>query len=188
MRFRLLPLFGVLAAVACFAVAISLYPGGYDWRRDYISTLLRGISGPWRLPAVAGVFIYCLSIAFVFERLARTVGSSTASTVIRVGGIGSMVYSALVITPMHDLMVTISIPFFLVALLALLWVLHTRGEVGFLMTGIVCFMLLAASVTIYYTGRFVSVLPWAQRSLFALFALWLISLDLGAPRLRLRER
>ena len=188
MRFKFLPLFGFLAAAACFWVAASRYPGGYDLNRHYFSTLLRGVPGPERIPAIAGVLIYCASIAVVFVRLARAVGSSRISNVIRIAGIGSMVYSSLVITPMHDLMVTISIPFFVVAMLALLWVHYERRIIGFLITGIVCFVLLLTSVTIYYSGHFVSVLPWAQRTLFALFAIWLISLDLRAPRLRLVEK
>ena len=187
MRFRLVPLFGVLVAAACYLAAIWLYPGGYDWNRQYISTLLRGSPSPGRIPAVAGVFIFCVSIAFVFDRLARAVGSSATSKAIRIGGIGSMVYSSLVVTPMHDLMVTISIPFFVVAILALLRVLYASREAGFLVTGTAVLALLVVSVIIYYTGQFTSVLPWTQRSLFALFAAWLLTLDIGAPNLRLAQ-
>jgi len=98
-----------------------------------------------------------------------------------------MVYSSLVVTPMHDLMVTISIPFFVVAVLALLRVLYASREAGFLVTGTAVLALLVVSVIIYYTGQFTSVLPWTQRSLFALFAAWLLTLDIGAPNLRLAQ-
>ena len=96
-----------------------------------------------------------------------------------------MVYSSLTITPMHDLMVTISIVFFVIAVLALLRALYMGREIGFLVAGSVCFVLLVASTAIYYTGRYVVVLPWAQRVLFVLCAGWLVSLDLSVPRLRL---
>jgi hypothetical protein len=132
--------------------------------------------------------IFCISIALIFERLARTFGSSRASKVIGIGGIGSMVYASLTFTPMHDLMVTVSIVFFVFAVLALLQVLYASRMIGFLVTGTVCFVLLVTSTTIYYTGQFVSVLPWAQRILFAFFAIWLITLDLCAPQLRLEEK
>ena len=185
---RLLPLVGVLVAAACFGVAASLHPGGYDWSRDYFSTLLRGEPGPARIPAIAGVLIFCLSMAVIFERLARSFGPSSASTAIQIGGIGSMVYTALAVTPLHDLTVTISIAFFVVAVLALLRVLYERRATGFLVTGIVWLGLLAASATIYYTGHFASALPWAQRIVFALFAIWLIALDIRTPHLRLAEK
>ncbi len=184
MRFRLAPLYGNVAAVACFCVAALLHPGAYDWNRDYVSTLLRGDPGPARIAAIAGLLAYCTSMAVVFVRLARSVGPSKSSDVIRIGGIGSMVYSVLTITSMHDLMVTISIPFFVVAMLALLRVLYVNRDLGFLAAGIACLALLIASVMIYYTGQLVIVLPWAQRILSLVLAIWLIALDLGAARLR----
>src|SRR5262249_51797289 len=121
----------------------------------------------------------------VFVRLSRAIGPSRTSKFIQIAGIGSMVYSSLTFTPMHDLMVKISIPFFAVAILALLWVLYERRMMGFLLAGIACFLLLVTSVAIYYTGLFTAILPWSQRSLFALFAVWLITLDLNVPRLKL---
>src|SRR5580700_5252652 len=129
MRFRLLPMSGVLVATACFWVAALLRPRGYNWSRDYLSTLLRGDPGPARMLAIIGLLVFCMSIALVFERLARTVGSSGTSKVIRIGGIGSMVYASLAFTPMHDLMVTISVAFFAVAVLALLRVLYTSRAI-----------------------------------------------------------
>src|SRR5439155_1596334 len=107
---------------------------------------------------------------------------------IRIAGIGSMVYTALVVSPMHDLMVTISIPFIMVAMLALLRVLYASHAMGLLVTGIVCFVLLVTSATIYYTGHFISALPWAQRTLFALFAIWLLTLDMTSHHLRCEEK
>jgi hypothetical protein len=174
---------GIFVATACFWAAALLRPGGYDWSREYLSTLLRGDTSPARILAITGLLIFCLSIGLVFDRLARTVGSSESSKVIRIGGVGSMVYASLAFTPMHDLMVTISVTFFIAAVLALLRVLYTNRVIGFLLTGIACLVLLLTSVIIYYTGQFISVLPWAQRILFALFAIWLIALDIYAPRL-----
>jgi hypothetical protein len=176
-----LPVLGIVVAAACFFVSTLLYPGGYDWRRHYISTLLRGDQSPARVTAIVGMLIFCLSVAVLFERLARNFGPTPTSKAIRIGGIGSMVYASLAITPMHDLMVMISIPFFVFAVLALLLVLYTFGETGFLISGIFCFLLFVVSVVIYYSGHFVSVLPWAQRTLFALFATWLITLENCSP-------
>ena len=108
---KVLSVLGILVAVVCLWAATTLAPAGFDWNRDYVSTLLRGPSGPARILAETGVLVFCVSIALVFERLARTVRFSRRAKVIRIAGIGSMVYSALTITPMHDLMVTISVGF-----------------------------------------------------------------------------
>ncbi|HXO20910.1 MAG TPA: hypothetical protein VOA87_13420 [Thermoanaerobaculia bacterium] len=185
MAFKLISIFGILVGVSCFWVATTLHPGGYDWSRDYISTLLRGPSSPARMLAVAGLLFFCVSIALVFERLARAVEFSKNSKVIQIGGIGSMVYASLTITPMHNLMVTISLAFFVIAVLALLRALYVGREIGFLVAGCVCLAVLVASAAVYYTDTYVFLLPCGQRTSFALFAVWLVALDFGVPRLRL---
>lgn len=48
MRSRLLSLVGVVLACAFLGVATFLYPGGFDWNRDYISSMLRAPAGPTR--------------------------------------------------------------------------------------------------------------------------------------------
>ena len=96
-----------------------------------------------------------------------------------------MVYASLTITPMHNLMVTISLAFFVIAVLALIRALYVSREIGFLVAGCVCLAVLVTSAAIYYTGHYVFLLPWGQRASFALFAVWLVSLDFGVPRFRL---
>jgi len=182
---RLLSTVGVLVGFLCFGVAAAMHPGGYDLNRDYLSTLLRDASAPSRITAVVGMFVFCVSIALVFERLARSTESTGGPKVIRVAGIGSTVYAALAVTPLHDLMVMISVVFFAIAVLALLRALYLGREVGFLAAGFACFALLVASTTIYYSQHFVVVLPWAQRILFVVCAVWLVCLDLHVPGLRL---
>lgn len=162
-----------------------MQPGGYDWSRDYLSTLFRSESTGARMAAIAGMLLLCGSIAAVFVRLARAASSPVAATILRVGGIGSAVYAFLAVTPMHDLMVTISLVFFVFADLALLRALYLGREAGFLVAGSVCFALLTASSAIYYSQQFMFLLPWAQRTLFALLAVWLVMLDHRAPRLHL---
>lgn len=186
MWFKLLSILGIIAGASCIGAAIALYPGGFDWNRDFISTLLRGQSGPARVPAIAGVLLFCASIAAVFQRLSRAAEFFAYAKVIRIAGIGSMVYAALAFTPMHDLMVTISLIFFLVAALALTRALFEIGEMGFFVAGCVCLVVLLASATLYYAGIYVTVLPWAQRLSFPLFAVWLVSLDCRFPRARSR--
>jgi len=182
MALKLISVLGVLVAILCLWAATETYPGGYDWGRDYISTLLRGPAGPSRLLADAAVLVFSASIALVFERLARAAEFTKSSRVIRIAGIGSQVYAAFTITPMHDLMVTISFVFALVAVLALIKGLYIRREIGFFAGGCICLVVLVGSATIYYTGRFDFALPWAQKAWLALFAVWLLLLDRTFPR------
>ncbi len=179
--YKLLSIVGILLSFLCVAIAVKLYPGEYDLNRDYISTLLRGNPGEARLPACIGVVLYCLSLAAIFDRLGRRTEFSKYSMIIRIGGIGSMVYNAFAITPLHDLVVTISIAFFIVAILPLLWTLYVGRHMKLLFAGTGCLVLLFASATMYYTGLFGFLLPWSQRVLFASNAAWLVALDWHFP-------
>ncbi len=174
---RLLSILGILVSVSCLWIATTRYPAGFDWNRDYVSTLLRGPAGAARNFADAGVLIFCVSIAWVFDRLARADEFSKDAKLIRIGGIGSMVYSAFTITPMHDLMVTISIVFFLIGVVPLTRALYVGRESLFFTAGCGCLAVFVASATIYYSGIYTSVLPWAQRASYSLFAGWLVALD-----------
>jgi hypothetical protein len=185
MPYKLLSIIGILVAISCLGVATTMYPGGFDWNKDYISTLLRSHAGAARNPAVVGLLLFCASVGLVFDRLARATEFSKRSSLVRIGGIGSMVYASLTFTPMHDLMVTISFGLFLAAVLALLRSLQASGHIGFFVGGCVCLAVLVASAAVYYTGIYVSILPWAQRVSFALFAIWLVALDRSFPRIRL---
>lgn len=181
---RLLSIFGVLASVVCLGVATTLKQGGFDWNREFISTLIRGPAGPARNLADVGALLFCLSMAFVFVRLSRAPEFSKHAKVIQIGGIGSMVYSAFTITPLHDVVVTVSLVFMLAAHVAMLRCLHLWRETRFFVAGCICLAILIASATVYYTSAFVVILPWAQRITFSLLAIWWICLDWRFPRVR----
>ena len=185
MPVKLLSVLGIVVAVCCLGFATTLYPGGFDWNRDFISTLLRGPAGQARMFADVGVLIFCLSLGLVFARLAKVPELSPTAKAIRIGGIGSMVYAAMSITPMHDLMVSISLVFLVVALFALLLALKGVGEIAFFIAGCCCLAVLLASAAVYYSSIFVAVLPWAQRVSFAGIAVWLVALDWVFPRVQL---
>src|SRR5689334_18209223 len=116
-----LPLIGILVSVLLFVLATKYYPGGttesaetvgYEWGRNYICTLfwptaLNGAANPARRFAIPAWFFLCLSIAIIFRNIARHSNSKFQKKVIEIGGIGAAMYAFLVVTPMHDLLVTI---------------------------------------------------------------------------------
>lgn len=93
-----------------------------------------------------------------------------------------MVYASLTFTAMHDLMITISLVFLLVAALALLYNLYLNREAWLLVLGCASLLVLIASATIYFSEQYTVVLPWGQRASFALLAIWLVALDFILPR------
>src|SRR5262245_35293454 len=114
MKMNQLPLAGVLASFALFGAATLLYPGGYDWTRDFISTLFApttpaGAPNAARYVAALAMFVLCLSLAVVFKLVSRRVRGRTLRKTLEIGGIGSMVYAFLAVTPMHDLVLAIAL-------------------------------------------------------------------------------
>lgn len=188
MTTKFMTAFGIMVGFVCLALATAFYPGGFDWNTHYISTVTRGPSGISKTLADAGIIVLCVSVAWIFGRLSRVAEFAPRAKIISIAGIGSMVYSSLTITPLHDLMVSISIAFFLVAVIALVEVLYSRRETGLLGVGCLLLALFVASVASFYTGFLSSALPWAQRLGDLLFAAWLVALDFAFPRAPSPER
>src|SRR5437762_160094 len=114
MKKEYLPLLGVLASLAVFALSAARYPGGYDWIHHSISTLfqptaLNGDKNPARQPAVLAVFTFCVSMGVLFRNVSRKGTSRFHKKTIEIAGIGSMVYAFLVVTPMHNALVGVSL-------------------------------------------------------------------------------
>ena len=184
MKINQLPLAGVLASFALFAMATSRYPGGYDWTRDFISTLFApstatGASNEARYVAVLAMFIFCVSVAVLFKFVSRRAKARALGKTLEIGGIGSMVYAFLVVTPMHDLLVGIALLFFVPAMLAALSLAYLEGRLALLWSGLMCLGLLLVSATMYYGNILWDLLPLAQKATFAACTCWLLILQLA---------
>jgi hypothetical protein len=190
MKKRHLPLIGILVSVVLFALSGSYYPGGtsdspdsagYDWSRNFISTLfapiaLNGAANPARRLAIPAMLVFCISIGVLFRNISRKVKSRFHRKTIEIGGIGTAIYAFLVVTPMHDLLVSIALLFFLVAVLATLHLLYVEGHMGLFYSGITCLTLLLSSAVMYYGHVLFGVLPVAQKLTFAVSVGWLLAL------------
>jgi len=182
------PLIGIFTSILVLLLAATYYPGGtaespetvgYNWAHNFISTLfaptaLNGAANPARRIAIPGWFIFCLSIAVMFRNISRKGKSRFQKKAIEIGGIGAAIYAFLVVTPMHNLLVTLALLFFVTAVLAVLHLLYVERRLRLLGAGIVCFAFLIASATMYYGNAFWSLLPAAQKLTFTLYLAWLL--------------
>ena len=66
------------------------------------------------------MFVFCVSVVVLFQLVSRRTKRRVIGKSLEIGGIGSMVYAFLVVTPMHDLLVGIALLFFFQATLAAL--------------------------------------------------------------------
>jgi hypothetical protein len=174
---RHVPFIGLAASVCLFAVAGLYYPGGttdsantvgFDWTRNYISSLfastaLNGAPNTGRLVAIPAMFLFCASVGALFKSISNTVTSRRLKKTIEIFGIGSMVYAFLIVTRMHNLMIDIALPFSFIAMLAILQLLHAGRRALLLLAGAVSLALTLVTATMYYEHLLPAFLPIMQK-------------------------
>jgi len=179
-----LPLAGILASLALFASAAAHYPGGYRLTGDFISTLFAsltpaGVDNAARPIAIAAMLVFCASVGLLFELVSRQASQKGLAKIIQIGGIGSMVYAFLVVTPMHDLLVGIALLFFFPAMFAALALVYRDGRPALFWAGILCLGLMIVASTMYYGHVAWQLLPLAQKSSMGACTCWLLTLQLA---------
>ena len=180
---------GVLVAAAFLALSATRYPGGYDWNRHFISTLFRsttpsGAQNSARPLAIVGMLIFCASMALLFQLMSSEAKSAFHKKTIQIAGIGSMVYALLTFTLMHDLMVSISLVFFLTAMFAILHMLYSQRHIRLLSLGIFCLAILLGGAVMYYGNVLLAFLPLAQKVSYVLCVGWLFAVQFANRRMR----
>jgi len=191
---RHLPLIGIVISMSLFLVATSRYPGGttdsaasvgYDWAHNFISSLfapraLNGAVNSARIVAIPAMLVLCFSIGALFKSIADNSASRIHRKTIEIGGIGSMVYAFLVVTPMHDLMVTIALAFALTALFATLHLLYVLRRSLLFLVGSICVLLLLVCAAMYYGHLFHGLLAVMQKASMAACVGWLAAVHYTA--------
>ena len=187
MKKEYLPLIGVLASLAIFALSATRYPGGYDWIHHSISALfqptaLNGEENPARKPAMLAVFIFCVSVGILFKSVSMKGKSHFHRKTIEIAGIGSMVYAFLVVTPMHNVLVSVSLLFYVTAMLAILHLLYVERHVRMFCAGMVCVALLLTGAVMYYGNVLFGLLPLVQKTSLAMSVSWLFALQFSESK------
>jgi len=113
---------GLIISLSFLTIAISIYPGGtyqnkhsigYDWSQNYTCNLfetnaLNGTRNTSIIWAYIGMFLYSISCAIFFVNMSNKIPEKTSANIIKYGGILAMILTFLIVTPYHDLMLTIS--------------------------------------------------------------------------------
>ena len=178
-----IPLVGVLVSAVLLVVATARYPGGYDWFDQSLSSLfqpsaLDGSRNTSRSLAALAVLAFCSSMAMIFNTIAMSGPSSLHRKIIQIAGIGSMVYTALVVTPMHDVLISVALPFFVTAMVTIFHRLYLERRFGMLGAGIACLALTFGNATMYYGDVLYGFLPVVQKVSLVSWVSWLFGLSL----------
>lgn len=195
------PLFTTLCSVVLFLLAAAVYPGGtadssqtigYDWTNNTISSLfqpnaLNGEINASRYYAITAMLLYCGSLGFMLRFISKSAATRFHEKTIEIAGIGFAVYMFLIVTPMHNLMVTVALLFFLVTVLAMLHSLYVQKSILLLTIGAVSVSIPLINATIYYGDFIYGVLPVVQKIGAFACAIWFILIYYNTHDVNLNE-
>ena len=178
---RSLPLGGVLLSAMLLSFAATRYPGGYEWLNHSFSRLfqpeaLNGEINAARWYASLAVLVFSASMAVVFQVLSKCGPTKFHRDTVQIGGVGSMVYTGLVVTPMHDLLVGFALAFFVVAMFAIFHWLYLERRFRTLGTGVICISMTLGNAAMYYGQVLYGFLPIVQKLALVLWVTWLFGL------------
>jgi len=121
-----LVLIGIVISLISILIAISIYPGGsmfdknsvgFDWTKNFISNLfgakaLNGAENPSRIWAYIGMILLPVTYAIFFFNMAKKIPDKNIANILKYGGAVNILFMFLIVTPLHDLMLNISITLF----------------------------------------------------------------------------
>jgi hypothetical protein len=171
---------GILLAVSLLLIATMVYPGGslsdqhsvgFDWSKNFISNLfaakaVNGSDNPSQLYAAAGMIFLSVSFALFFIEFSKKIPTRHAANVIKYLGAGGMFFTFLIVTPLHDLMVTIASTLFLLSLFYIT-VFILKSKLHWLKGWCIgCMLVFYYTLYLYGSGNYI-LLPIMQKITFA---------------------
>ncbi len=186
---RHLPAAFAAAAFALSAAAAARYPGGTTWSPDtvghrwtenFVCSLLQakalnGEDNAARPLAYAALLLLCVGMGVLFFFVSRSTTSRVHRSVIEIGGIGLAVYSSLVATPLHNLVVNISLVLGAVAFVAVLHLMWRERRRGLFVWGVAFLGVKAANAVVYYGDVCFDLLPVLQKVGIVVGVAWLLA-------------
>ena len=167
-------------AVVLLFIATLVYPGGslfdansvgFDWSKNFISNLfgakaVNGLNNPARVWADAGMIFLALSFAIFFIDFSKKIPVRGAAKVIKYVGASCMLFTILIVTPLHDVMVTIASTAFLVSMFYIT-IFIFKSRLHFIKLLCVLCLLIFYYTLYLYGSRSFAWLPIMQKITFA---------------------
>ena len=90
---------------------------GFDWTKNFISNLfgakaLNGAENPSRIWAYTGMILLPFSYAIFFINMSKKLPEKNVANILKYGGAANILFMFLIVTPLHDLMLNVSITLF----------------------------------------------------------------------------
>jgi len=181
---------GVVISFILMIIAISIYPGGsmfnrnsvgFDWGKNFISNLfatkaLNGAENPSRIWACLGMIILPFSYAIFFINMSKKIPDKNAANILKYGGAVNILFMFLIVTPLHDLMLNISITLFWTCIfIVTVFILKTRLHL-FKFFCVVCLVIFYYSIYLWAISDW-NLLPLMQKVNFINSTLLILGLE-----------
>jgi hypothetical protein len=156
----------VVISVVLIVIAALVYPGGslldknstgFDWTKNFISNLfaakaINGLENSSRIWAIIGIAFYSLGDGLFFINMSKKIPTRHAATILKLTGFTNILFTFLIATPLHDIMITISSTLFLLGLFYItVFILKTRLHL-FKFCCIICLLIFYYTLYLYGSG------------------------------------
>ncbi len=184
-------LLGIIISISLLVIATFFYPGGsqfdknsigYDWKNNFISNLfgeksVNGLDNPSRFWAMGGMISLSISFALFFITFSEKIPAKGAAKVIKYFGAGGMLFTFLIVTPLHDTMITIASTMFLLSLFYItVFIFKSRLRVLKALC-IICLLIFYGTLFLHGSGLYRMYLPILQKVTFAIAIITVLGLE-----------
>lgn len=181
---------GIVISLTLMIIAISIYPGGsmfdknsvgFGWTKNFISNLfatkaLNGSENPSRIWAYLGMIFLPLTYAIFFISMSKKISEKNAANILKYAGVLNILCTFLIVTPLHDLMLNISITLFWTCIVVItVFILKTRLHL-FKFLCVVCLLIFYYSLYLWATNDW-DLLPIMQKVNFINSTLLILGLE-----------
>ncbi|ESU27128.1 hypothetical protein FLJC2902T_22370 [Flavobacterium limnosediminis JC2902] len=185
----------VVISVILIVIATLVYPGGslldknsvgFEWSKNFISNLfeskaINGLENPSRIWAIIGMAFHSVGYGIFFINMAKKISSRHAATILKLVGAFNILFNFLIVTPLHDIMVTISSTLSLLGLFYItVFILMTKRHV-FKFSCIICLLTFYYTLFLYGSGNW-GLLAIMQKISFICSMLLILGLEYFTTR------
>ena len=157
----------LVISVILMVIAILVYPGGslldqnstgFDWSENFFSNLfevkaINGSENTSRIWALVGIGFHSLGYGIFFINMSKKIAIGHASTTLKLMGASNILFTFLIATPLHDIMVTISSTLFLIGLFYItVFIVKTKLQL-FKLACIICLLTFYYTLYLYGSGN-----------------------------------
>jgi hypothetical protein len=156
----------IVISVILMIIASLLYPGGslldknsigFVWTKNFISNLfaakaINGSENASRIWAIIGMAFHSVGYGIFFINMSKKMTDGHAATVLKYVGAANIVFNFLIVTPLHDIMVTISSTLSLVGLFyCTVFILKTKLHL-LKLSCVICLLIFYFTLYLYGSG------------------------------------